>query len=159
MARYEDGGRRDGGRGSRPATRAGAAPSQRQLRVGELIRHALTDVLRKGDLRDPELFDASITVTEVRTSPDLKTAVAFVMPLGGKKADVILAALRRARGPLKGMVGRIINLKFVPELMFELDKSFDRAAAVDQMLKSEPVRRDLTDGEADRSEEGDGPAA
>ena len=121
----------------------GHGPSHRQLRVGELIRRALSEILMRGDVHDPALSGVSITVSEVRTSPDLKVATAFVLPLGGANADEILAALKRARGEIRHQVTRIVDLKFSPELRFVLDETFDRMDETRRLLGDEKVRRDL----------------
>ena len=118
-------------------------PSQRQLRVGELIRRTLSDVLNQGDIHDPELNRLSITVGEVRASPDLRVATAFVMPLGGEHRQEALDALRRNRGELRRAVSRALTLKFSPELRFELDDTFDRMDETRRLFESEAVRRDL----------------
>ncbi|MCE8440746.1 30S ribosome-binding factor RbfA [Rhodovulum sulfidophilum] len=120
-----------------------SAPSQRQLRVGELIRRSLSEVLARGDVHDPELTALSITVGEVRASPDLKVATAFVLPLGGDHAEEALAALRRNRGELRRAVGKKTQLKFTPELRFTLDETFDRMDETRRLLADETVRRDL----------------
>ena len=121
----------------------GHGPSHRQLRVGELIRRALSDTLMRGDVHDPDLAGISITVSEVRTSPDLKVATAFVLPLGGANADVVLIALKRARSELRRQVTRQVDLKFSPELRFVLDESFDRMDETRALLSEERVKRDL----------------
>ncbi|MBL3584268.1 30S ribosome-binding factor RbfA [Rhodovulum sulfidophilum] len=128
-----------------------SAPSQRQLRVGELIRRSLSEVLARGDVHDPELTALSITVGEVRASPDLKVATAFVLPLGGDHAEEALAALRRNRGELRRAVGKKTQLKFTPELRFTLDETFDRMDETRRLLADETVRRDLAtpDGDED----------
>lgn len=113
----------------------GTAPSQRQLRVGEEIRHMLAQVLTRGDLRDPDLFDVTITVTEVRMSPDLRHATAFVTPLGGAEMERTVAALRRAAPFLQRQVGRELRLRFTPTLAFEADRSFDEAGKIDRLLR------------------------
>ena len=118
-------------------------PSQRQLRVGETIRRALADVLMRGDLHEPDLDGVTITVGEVRCSPDLKVATAFVLPLGGRDAERVLAALERARGELRRQVTRALSLKFSPELRFRLDETFDRLDDTRRMLAQPRVRRDL----------------
>ncbi|MEM1064448.1 MAG: 30S ribosome-binding factor RbfA [Pseudomonadota bacterium] len=118
-------------------------PSQRQLRVGELIRRRLSDVLARGDVHDPELNGMSITVGEVRASPDLKIATAFVLPLGGDGRDAALAALRRNRAELRRTVARGLDLKFAPELRFEIDDTFDRMDETRRLLSEDNVRRDL----------------
>lgn len=127
----------------------GPGPSQRQLRVGELIRRTLSDVLARGDVHDPDLNRMSITVGEVRTSPDLKVATAFVMPLGGAEAEAALAALRRNRGELRHLVARGLTLKFAPELRFALDETFDRMDETRRIFADERVRRDLEGGDPD----------
>jgi ribosome-binding factor A len=121
----------------------GSGPSQRQLRVGELIRRTLSEVLARGDVHDPELNRISITVAEVRTSPDLKIATAYVLPLGGKGRDEVLAALRRNKGELKRAVSKALTLKFTPDLRFALDETFDRLDDARRLFADENVRRDL----------------
>lgn len=120
-----------------------AGPSQRQQRVAELVRHALSEVLTRGDLPDPVLTSHVVTIPEVRMSPDLKLATAYVMPLGGRDEDAVLGALDRSRKVLRGEVARRVNLKFAPDLRFRRDESFDEAARIDALLRSEPVRRDV----------------
>lgn len=120
-----------------------SAPSQRQLRVGELIRRTLSDVLARGDVHDPDLNRMSITVGEVRTSPDLKVATAFVLPLGGDHAEEALAVLRRNRGELRRAVSKKVALKFSPELRFAIDETFDRMDETRRLLSQDDVRRDL----------------
>jgi ribosome-binding factor A len=119
--------------------------SQRQLRVGEELRHVLARLLRPGELRDPALFDANITVTEVQLSPDLRNATAFVMPLGGGNAADIIAGLRRSAPYLKGQIARTVQLRRVPNLSFALDSAFDTADRIAAVLHSEAVSRDLQD--------------
>jgi len=139
----------------RPASRA-KTPSQRQLRVGEVLRHALAEVFREEDIRDLDLIGVSVTVTEVRPSPDLRHATAFVEPLGGGNADVIVKALNRHRGFLRGELGHRITLKFTPELRFLEDTSFAEAAHIEGILRSEKVSRDLSaDNETSELENGD----
>ena len=118
-------------------------PSQRQLRVGEEIRHALVRVLGRGDLHDPLLSEANVTITQVEVSPDLKNATAFVVPLGGSHMGEIVQALNRAAGYLRGQLGREIHLRYTPRLGFEPDLSFDHADEVERILRSPRVRRDL----------------
>lgn len=125
----------------------GQGPSQRQLRVGELIRHTLSEVLARGDVHDPELQRFSITVGEVRASPDLKVATAFVLPLGGAGAEQALAALRRNKGELRRLVAKAMTLKFAPELRFQLDETFDRLDETRRLFADERVRRDVERGE------------
>ncbi len=129
----------------RTASRA-KTPSQRQLRVGEVLRHALAEIFCEEDIRDPDLEGISVTVTEVRPSPDLRHASAFVEPLGGGNADIIVKALNRHRGFLRGELGHRITLKFTPELRFLEDTSFAEAAHIEAILRSEKVSRDLNTG-------------
>ena len=117
-------------------------PSQRQQRVAELVRHALSEVLSRGDLQDDVLASHVVTIPEVRMSPDLKLATAYVMPLGGKDERAVVAALERHRKVLRQEVARRVNLKFAPDLRFRRDESFDEAARIDALLQSERVRRD-----------------
>lgn len=119
-------------------------PSQRQLRVGEQIRHALARVLSRGELHDPILNDTPITVSEVRCSPDLKLATVYVMPLGGQNMSEILAALKRASAFLRGQVSREVRLKYTPSLRFMADDTFDEASRIDRLLKQPEVLRDLS---------------
>lgn len=126
--------------------RHASGPSQRQLRVGELIRRTLSDVLARGEVHDPDLNRLSITVGEVRASPDLRVAKVYVMPLGGTDRADALAALNRNRTALRRLVSREMTLKYAPELRFVLDETFDRIAATERLLNSPRVRRDL-DGE------------
>ncbi len=123
-----------------------APPGTRPLRVGEEIRHALSAVFARGELRDPELADLSITVTEVRVSPDLLQATAFVAPLGGGDIDKIVAALHRAAPYIRGQVVKAVKLRRAPNLGFVPDTSFDYASRIDAALRQPTVRRD-TDGE------------
>ncbi|MGE3770690.1 MAG: 30S ribosome-binding factor RbfA [Bdellovibrionales bacterium] len=112
-------------------------PSQRQLRVGEELRHALSEILNRGDSNEPELFDVSITVTEVRVSPDLRNATVFVMPLGGKDLGPIMEALKRTKPFFRHQVAKELkNLRNVPDLRFEADNSFDTSKRIDDILKN-----------------------
>jgi len=120
----------------------GSGPSQRQLRVGETIRRALSEVLARGDVHDPELNRLSITVGEVRTSPDLKIATAYVLPLGGQGQDDLLKLLARNKGDLRKLVSKKLALKFAPDLRFQLDETFDRMDETRRMLSQDEVRRD-----------------
>jgi len=117
--------------------------SQRQLRVGEGLRHTLAQLLRPGELRDPALRDTSITVTEVRMSPDLRNATAFVMPLAGANVADVMAGLGRSAGFLKSQAGRTLGLRRIPNIVFALDEAFDRAARINALLSSPEVERDL----------------
>ena len=120
----------------------GPGPSQRQLRVGELIRRTLSEVLARGDIHDPELNRLSVTVGEVRTSPDLKIATAYVLPLGGAGQDEVLKLLARNKGELRRAVSKKLALKFAPDLRFQLDETFDRMDETREMLNRDEVRRD-----------------
>ncbi|WP_438344830.1 30S ribosome-binding factor RbfA [Methylorubrum populi] len=120
-----------------------SGPSQRQQRVAELVRHALAEVLQRGDIQDPVLGSHVVTVPEVRMSPDLKLATAYVMPLGGQDEAPVIAALERHKKILRQEVARRVNLKYAPELRFRRDETFDEAARIDQLLRSEKVQRDL----------------
>lgn len=121
---------------------SGPGPSQRQLRVGETIRRALSDVLARGDVHDADLSRYSITVGEVRASPDLKIATAYVLPLGGKGQDEIIDLLARNKSELRRLVAKKLTLKFAPDLRFQLDDTFDRMDETRSMLNREDVRRD-----------------
>lgn len=121
----------------------GPGPSQRQLRVGELIRRTLAQVLAQGDVHDPELNRLSITVAEVRTSPDLKIATAYVMPLGGGAQNEAIDLLARNKPELRRVIGKKLGLKFTPDLRFRLDETFDRMDETRAMLAQDNVRRDL----------------
>ena len=121
----------------------GPGPSHRQLRVGELIRRTLSEVLMRGDIHDPELNRMSVTVGEVRTSPDLKIATAYVMPLGGQGQEDLLDLLERNRSELRRMIGRKLDLKFTPELRFRLDPTFDNIDETRRLFRQEKVRRDV----------------
>ncbi|SFD01592.1 30S ribosome-binding factor RbfA [Tropicimonas isoalkanivorans] len=130
----------------------GPGPSQRQLRVGELIRRRLSDVLMHGDVHDPDLNRMSITVGEVRTSPDLKVATAYVLPLGGDKAEEALEALNRNRAELRRMVAKGLALKYSPQLRFVLDDTFDRMDATRRLFSEERVQRDIATTHEDDDE-------
>ena len=131
-----------GGRGQGPQ-----GPSQRQLRAGELIRHALVEILREEDISDPALEGVSVTVTEVRVSPDLRHAMVFVEPLGGVHAPEVVGALNRHAKFLRGRLGHAIELRFTPDLKFLHDESFDEAARMSRLFDDPRVRRDLTPDE------------
>ncbi|SFS90505.1 ribosome-binding factor A [Sulfitobacter marinus] len=123
-------------------THEGSGPTQRQLRVGETIRRALSDVLARGDVHDPELNRLSITVGEVRASSDLKVATAFVLPLGGEGREDVLKLLARNKGELRRLLSKKLVLKFAPDLRFQLDETFDRMDDTRRMLAQDVVRRD-----------------
>jgi ribosome-binding factor A len=130
--------------------------SHRRLRVGEMLRHALSEILRRHEIRDADLIDVSVTVTEVKPSPDVRHATVFVEPLGGQKAGEVVAALNRHRGFLRGQLGHEIALKFTPELRFVEDTTFAEAERIAKLLLSEKVARDLKapgKGEGDDGEE------
>lgn len=122
-----------------------SGPSQRQLRVGELVRRTLSDVLARGDIHDPDLNRMSITVSEVRCSPDLKIATAFVLPLGGKGAKEAVALLAKNRGELRRAVSKELTLKFAPDLRFLVDETFDQMDEARRLFADEHVRQDLED--------------
>jgi ribosome-binding factor A len=124
-------------------------PTQRQLRAGELIRHALMDILAREEFDDPDLHGKSVTISEVRVSPDLKHATAFCSPLGGADMAATAAALNRAAGFLRGRVAREVDLRFATLLRFLPDDSYDEARRIDQLLASPRVRRDLVEREPD----------
>lgn len=119
-------------------------PSQRQQRVGELVRHALAEVLQRGDVQDPVLSSHPVTVPEVRMSPDLRLATAFIMPLGGRDERPVLDALDRNKKLLRQEVARRVrDLRYAPELRFRRDETFDEASRIDAILNSDKVRRDV----------------
>jgi ribosome-binding factor A len=120
-----------------------ASASQRQLRVGELVRHALADMLTRGEVHDPVLEGHMITVPEVRMSADLRLATAYVMPLGGRDQGEVIAALDRNSKYLRGEIGRRVNLKFAPEIRFRIDERFEEAERIEKLLRTPVVRRDL----------------
>jgi ribosome-binding factor A len=117
--------------------------SQRQLRVGEAVRHAVADILAHGSVHDTDLEGRIITVPEVRMSPDLKLATIYVMPLGGRDTDIVLAALERNKKYLRGEVARRVNLKFAPDIRFRVDERFDEAERIEKLLRTPAVQRDL----------------
>ncbi|NRB34193.1 MAG: 30S ribosome-binding factor RbfA [Rhodobacteraceae bacterium] len=121
----------------------GSGPSQRQLRVGELIRRTLSEVLARGDIHDPELNRLSITVGEVRTTPDLRIATAYVLPLGGKGQDEVIGLLARNKGELRRIIGKKAGLKYAPELRFLIDDTYDRMDSTRALFAQEDVRRDI----------------
>ncbi|NIA72168.1 30S ribosome-binding factor RbfA [Pelagibius litoralis] len=139
------------------------APSQRQLRVGEELRHALARILARDELRDPVLVGVSLTVTEVRVSPDLKNATAFVVPLGGDGSREVLKVLNRAGPFLRSQMSREVDLRHTPKLSFQADHSFDEAAKINALLQNPRVLRDveaptLEDG-AEEADQEEAPAA
>jgi ribosome-binding factor A len=125
-----------------------AAPgggSQRQLRVGELVRHAMADMLTRGEVHDPVIEGHLITVPEVRMTADLRLATVYIMPLAGRDAEKVLTALDRNKKFLRGEIAHRINLKFAPDLRFRVDERFEEAERIDKLLRSPAVKRDLDD--------------
>lgn len=142
-----------GGRSKSGASKS--PPGQRQLRVGERLRHILTDILRQGQLRDPALLDAHlVTVTAVDIGPDLQHAIAYVMPLGGNNADEIVKALNRAAGYFRSEMASQLELRYTPKVSFRIDNTFDEADHIDRLLRQEAVRRDV-DKEAQETSDDD----
>ena len=135
----------------------GPGPSQRQLRVGELIRHRLSELLLRAEVHDPELNKHSITVGEVRASPDLKVATVYVAPLGGtlggESAEAMLAALRRHSGELRHHVAKAMTLKYAPDLRFRMDETFDRLDETRRLFSDETVQRDIAARDDDEGDE------
>jgi ribosome-binding factor A len=121
--------------------------SQRQLRVGELIRHELADMLTRGEVHDPVIETHMITVPEVRMTGDLRLATVYVMPLGGRDAKDVLAALDRNRRYVRGEIAKRVNLKFAPEIRFRIDERFDEAERIEKLLRTPVVQRDLRGGD------------
>jgi ribosome-binding factor A len=128
-------------------------PSQRQLRAGELVRHALVEILREEELNDPALAGKSVTVTEARMSPDLRHATVFVEPLGGEAPDAVVAGLNRVAKFLRGRLGHAIAMKFTPDLKFIHDESFNNAAYIDRLFDDPKVRADLARDHGDHDDE------
>ena len=126
--------------------------SQRQLRVGETVRHAIADILVSGSMHDPDLKGHIVTVPEVRMSPDLKLATIYVMPLGGRDTDVVIAALERNKKFLRGEIARRVNLKFAPDVRFRADERFDEAERIEKLLRTPAVQRDLAPDSQDSEE-------
>ena len=131
-------------------SQGGGAPSQRQLRAAELVRHALVEIIAREDLRDPDLAGVSITIGEVRASPDLKHMTVFVSALGPSDPRAVARGLTRCAGFLRGRLGRVAALRFTPDLHFQPDVSYDEARHIDELLASPEVARDLRreDGES-----------
>jgi len=130
---------------SSSSDRDGRSHSQRQLRVGEEVRHILAALIERGEMRDPELRGTSITVTSVDVSPDLRNAIAFIMPLGGQDEQRLLAAMRRAAPWFRARVGEKAGLRYAPEIRFEVDRTFDEADRIGQLLRRPDVARDIKD--------------
>jgi len=129
-----------------------AGGSQRQLRVGETVRHAVADILVDGSVHDSDLEGHIITVPEVRMSPDLKLATIYVMPLGGRDTGIVIAALERNKKFLRGEVARRVNLKFAPDLRFRVDDRFDEAERIEKLLRTPAVQKDLASDSQDPEE-------
>jgi ribosome-binding factor A len=127
-------------------------PSQRQLRVGEVVRHTLSELLIRGDVHDPVIQTHLITVPEVRMTGDLRLATIYVMPLGGKDAEAVLAALEHNKKFLRGEIARRVNLKFAPEIRFRIDERFEEAERIEKLLRTPRVRRDLDGGDGSTGE-------
>ena len=130
-------------RNSKAGESPGRGPSQRQLRVGELIRHKIAEMLARGEIHDDTLAEHVVTVPEVRLSPDLRLATVYVMPLGGEDVTPVVDALERHKRFIRGEVAEAVNLKFAPELRFRFDETFDEASRIDTLLDSPAVRRDV----------------
>ena len=129
-----------------------AGGSQRQLRVGEIVRHAVADILVNGSVHDADLEGHIITVPEVRMSPDLKLATIYVMPLGGRDTGIVIAALERNKRFLRGEVARRVNLKFAPDIRFRVDERFDEAERIEKLLRTPAVQKDLAPDSPDSEE-------
>lgn len=128
---------------AKPVSKTPKGPTQRQLRVGELIRHELASILSRGEIHDPVLAKSVISVTQVHLSPDLKLATCYIMPLGGQDEKPVIAALDSHKKYLRGEMARRVNLKFAPELRFRRDEAFDEALRIDRLIYSEKVQRDV----------------
>ncbi|HXD46244.1 MAG TPA: 30S ribosome-binding factor RbfA [Pseudolabrys sp.] len=125
----------------------GPGGSQRQLRVGELVRHAIAEMLMRGDVHDPVIEGHLITVPEVRMSPDLRLATIYVMPMGGRDASEVVAAFERHKKYLRAEIAHRVNLKFAPDIRFRVDERFDEAERIERLLRSPEVKRDLDHGD------------
>ena len=128
-------------------TFSSAGPSQRQLRVGELIRRSLAETLARGDIHDPDLAHVSVTVGEVRATPDLRMAIVHVSPLGGINADVVIATLNRNKHELRRAINKSMTLKYSPDLKFVYDQTFDQMDETRRLLNQDTVKQDLIDDE------------
>ena len=129
-----------------------AGGSQRQLRVGEIVRHAIADILSHGSVHDGDLEGHIITVPEVRMSPDLKLATIYVMPLGERDTGAVIAALERNKKFLRGEISRRVNLKFAPDVRFRVDERFDEAERIEKLLRTPAVQKDLAADQQDSEE-------
>ena len=121
----------------------GTGPSQRQLRVGELIRRALSDILMQGTIHDPDLNRISVTVSEVTASPDLKIATAYVCPLGGQGGDDLISLLAKHKSEIRKLISKKLTLKYTPDLRFRIDETFDRMDETRRLFSQKSVKRDL----------------
>ena len=147
------------GRSQRGSRRTGrndgpSGPSQRQLRVGEALRHAIADILFRNEIQDPDLAGVSVTITQVKPSPDMRYATVYCEPLGGQNAKAIVAALNRHKGFLRGEMGHRLTMKFTPELRFVEDETFAEAQKIETILKSPEVQRDLAAADDEDGEDG-----
>jgi ribosome-binding factor A len=133
-----------------PVSRRAKERTQRQLRVAEMLRHALVEILARGDFRDPGLQDLSVTVSEVKVSPDLKNATVFVMPLGGDQVDEVVRSLNRAAPFLRRQLGRVVDTRYLPRLSFEKDTTYDNGDRIERLLRSLGVSGDLGEPEQGR---------
>jgi ribosome-binding factor A len=129
---------------------SGTGPSQRALRAGEVIRHAIAEILSRGEVHDPVIQGHLITVPEVRMTADLKLATIYVMPLGGRDEKEVLAALERNKRFLRGEIAQRVNLKFAPDIRFRIDERFDEAERIEKLLHTPRVQRDLKGGDDDQ---------
>jgi ribosome-binding factor A len=130
-----------------------SAPSQRALRVGELIRHAMAEMLSRGDIHDPVIEGHLITVPEVRMSPDLRMATIYVMPMGGRDEKAVIEALERNKRFLRGEIAHRVNLKFAPDIRFRIDDRFDEVERIERLLRSPEVKRDLGPQDPDKDKD------
>lgn len=119
------------------------SPSLRILRVGENVRHAISSILARGDVQDPDLESVSVTVSEVRVSPDFRNATVFVMPLGGDENNVVTKALNKNSAFIRGQMSKVVHMKYMPRLKFKLDESFDEASHIDALLRDPRVQQDI----------------
>lgn len=143
------------GRMAHHRTSTGKGPSQRQLRVGEAIRRAMSEALTRGEIHNDDLARLSITVGEVKVSADLRVATAYVLPLGGAGADEALKALNRSRGEIRHVIARDVSLKFAPELRFMIDETFDRMDNMRRLFADERVQRDIAATKVDSQDDED----
>jgi ribosome-binding factor A len=139
-------------RHKKPKHDGGPGGSQRQLRVGEVIRHALAEMLTRGEVHDPVIEGHLITIPEVRMTADLRLATIYVMPLGGRDIDEVIEALNRNRKFLRGEIARHVNLKFAPDIRFRADERFDEAERIEKLLRTPAVQRDVARTERDEGE-------